>query len=424
MVKAQNDTIIYVTHQLNNQVIKICLDQHHIAAVYALAGCESGFFWEIYSPYGYQSSSDNPIILDSDFSRSFGVDFHGCGYVIGFGVDFIESNVPNETTDETWIHGGKLAELQAVGNDSVDMYSYRWDTGETENIIYKPGGTYVCGISDLCATSYRTKVVKESVEIYRAGIDLATGYNKLTWHVNPVMLGVYDQVKVLWKGSQVAGYASYADGQFIHEGQGSSIQSWNYRLVGITYEGIECPIESYMKGTPHANYYPINNNTMLKMDWTPPFIEEGAPLSIDHIEVYRYEPSSQQLVVVSDYVEANAQEVSFPIESFNNGQAVLGFVFNDGRDGEEISYTNLSEYFDVDGINENSESGAFEVYPNPSNGTFTVEGAVNVTITNIMGQVVAKSYAENGMHTISLSSAGAGVYFISDGILSKKVIIK
>lgn len=430
-VQTQNDTVLSITQILEGDVplLDVCKNKYDRAIIYPAEGCSS-FYWSIYGVPYYENQ---PLILDKNDSYYHfggiyvfcGVNYIGCGMNSSFTIRWFDTTVPNETTDETWIHGGELAELQAVGNDSVDMYSYHWDTGETENVIYKPGGTYVCGISDLCATSYRTKIVKESVEIYRAGIDLATGYNKLTWHVSPAMLNVYDQVKVIWKGSQIAGYAPYASGEFIHEGQGSDIQSWNYRLVGITYDGTECPIESYMIGTPHANFYPINNDTRLKIDWTSPFIEEGAPLSINHIEVYKYQPSSQEIVVVSDYVEPNAEEVSFPIESFNNGQAVLGFIFDDrrdGRDSEEISYTNLSEYFDIDGVAENGES-AFEVYPNPSNGTFTVQGAKTLSISNVLGRVITESYSEEEMHHLSMEYLSPGVYFISDGVITKKLII-
>ena len=422
--KAQNDTVFYVNGLYTSSPVKVCTEKYDRAIVRAFENCTQ--FWWYINETQVENTADS-IIITPDMVLMPGVydvcivRCNGCLHSYVLDLEFWSTNVPTENTEVTYVHGGGYADIQAVEDDSTGMYTYHWSNNDTTNYLHVPAETYVCAISDGCGTSYRTRIVRECVEIYRAGVDLATGWNKLTWQVDPEMVGVYDQVKVLWKGgSQVAGYAPYEAGEFLHEGQDSNQQSWKYSLVGITYDGTECPIESYQKGTPHGDYFPINENTRLKLTWTLPFIEEGAPCSIDHIEVYKYEPSSQQLVVVSDWVEADAEEVSFPIEQFNNGQAVLGFKFNDGRrDNEDISFTNLSQYFDIDNVGENGGS-TFNVYPNPAKDRVTIEGTGTMTVTNTLGQTILTQEI-NGKENVVLPQ---GLYFVKMNGETRKIVVE
>ncbi len=426
LATAQENITLLIEDRPDDQ--DLCIDDHQTVIVYAEDGCED-FEWII---DGVNHHNVNPITIDWQHGSQHDIVYRGyCngGYFWAFWIFYHDNRVPTPFTHYEWKRQGSTKTIEAVGIDSTGWdfpYSFLWSTGDSTRTIdvIRPD-TCICDITHWCGSSTRNFIVWNSVEIFRAGVDLATGWNKLTWQVDPEMVGVYDQVEVLWKGgSQIAGYAPYEAGEFLHEGQGSDDQSWKYSLVGITYEGIRCPIESYQKGTPHGDYFPINEGTRLKMTWTLPFIEEGAPCSIDHIEVYKYEPSSQQLVVVSDWVEADVEEVSFPIEQFNNGQAVLGFVFNDGRrDNEEVSFTNLSEYFDLDDIAENSSS--FKVYPNPasSGGIVTVEEVQDLKVYNLTGQLIFENHSENEIHHFSLELPGA--YFIQSGEgIVKKVVVK
>ena len=63
-----------------------------------------------------------------------------------------------------------------------------------------------------------------------------------------------------------------------------------------------------------------------------------------------------------------------------------------------------------------------KIYPNPSHGTFTVEGVENLTVFNTLGQAVATSHSATGTHTFTLRS---GLYFVkSDEGTVQKVVVE
>jgi hypothetical protein len=67
------------------------------------------------------------------------------------------------------------------------------------------------------------------------------------------------------------------------------------------------------------------------------------------------------------------------------------------------------------GLNTNSTSSAITLYPNPNNGSFTIETSSTVTIeiTNAIGQVVLSRMINSGKNAIALENAVNGVYFVS-----------
>ena len=62
----------------------------------------------------------------------------------------------------------------------------------------------------------------------------------------------------------------------------------------------------------------------------------------------------------------------------------------------------------------------FEVYPNPAQGRFTVEGAGTVTISNVMGQTVLTRKID-GKETIALPR---GMYFVKLGNQTRKIVVE
>ena len=417
--KAQSDTTFYVTPGLDNQEIHLCVENYNRAIIYAMVGCDQ-FWWSVNGSGSY----DNSIILDYSSGSYFAVHFngYGCGYNILFDVMFFEPNIPNETTTELWKRPFETLGLESVGIDSIGTgayefnYSFLWSTGETTyNIDVAEPGTYTCEITSPCSSVTRTFVVRDNVEIYRSTVDLATNLNKVTWQVTEEQAGYINQVKVERDGF-VVGMAPYQDGQFL-DAIGSENAARNYRLTGILYDGTECPIPSYQKGTTHVDYSPnANNPSKLNLAWTPPYIEEGAPVSIAYFQICKYDPESNEITVI-DQIGANNTIASYNNNLFEGGYAVLGVLFNESKDNENISFSNLSE--EVLGVGDQTEN-RFMVYPNPSNGVVTIEGTGRLTVMNLLGQEVLTQEIERKT-TLEIPK---GIYFMKLGSIIHKVVVE
>jgi hypothetical protein len=83
-------------------------------------------------------------------------------------------------------------------------------------------------------------------------------------------------------------------------------------------------------------------------------------------------------------------------------------------------------------INELANEGKFDLYPNPSNGMFTINSAQNTSITPIVYNVIGAEVKRfNGINhfpsTLDLSDLPNGIYYVknigSGKSLTKKIII-
>ena len=409
---AQNDTTIYVTPGMDTPIY-ICSIYYNQVIIYAMVGCDE-FHWYIDGNTSYE----NPIIITDNNEHL--ITFYGCHYAIGFAIFFVEPHIPNETTTTLWKRQHESMTIQPIGTDTInwDYYEFLWSTGETTALIdVTEPGTYTCDIMDYCGTATRTFIVQDNVEIYRAGVELQSGLNRPTWRTTPEQAEYISEVKVERDGF-VVGTVPYEQGYYL-DNIGSENAARTYKLTGILQDGTECPIPSYQKGTPHVDYSPnASNPNKLNMAWTPPYIEEGAPVSIAYFQICSYNPYTGEVTVL-DQIGPNNSIGSYDINLFNGGYAALGVLFNEGKEYEDVSFSNMSEEILSIGEQQNKN---FKIYPNPSNGTFTVEGVSNLTIYNTLGQTVATSHNEDDTHTFSLSS---GIYFIkSDEGTVQKVVVE
>ena len=404
---AQNDTVFYVNNM--ETIVDVCTNKYDTVLIYAAEDCTE-FIWLIEG----EEFSDNPVIITPEMcllgTTSCHIEYAGCDHSYSRVVHFIEPNVPNETTEKIWIHSGELAELKAVEDDSASMYNIHWDTGENENIIYKPAGTYIASISDLCATAYRTKIVEENVEIELATCDLESNLNMVTWPVIAAQAQYIDHLIVKRDGLQV-GTANYSDGYFI-DAIGSDAASRTYTLVAIATDGTECPIESYPKETIHMAYLTGINNT-IEINW-------NSPTGYDLIgyNICEYHPGAKDGdITVIDFVGAGVSSYTCQESQFNEGNVVVQGV--ESGKAENRLFSNRS--WETVGLGEH-QNKTFNLYPNPSNGQFTVEGANDLTVINTLGQIVARSHSENGRHSFSLTP---GFYFVkSDEGSVQKVVVQ
>lgn len=96
-----------------------------------------------------------------------------------------------------------------------------------------------------------------------------------------------------------------------------------------------------------------------------------------------------------------------------------------------ITNTTINEYLQVVSIKENSKDFQSNIYPNPTNGSFTIE--LNnkekqfIQLFDITGNTVLSQTIENGQDTIDASNLAAGVYTINikgnSTVINKKVVI-
>lgn len=78
-------------------------------------------------------------------------------------------------------------------------------------------------------------------------------------------------------------------------------------------------------------------------------------------------------------------------------------------------------------ISENKTEADFNVYPNPSNGIFTIETDYIFFVTDVIGKNIYHSGTKNQKTVIDLSKQPNGIYFLNmkteNGIISKKLVL-
>jgi hypothetical protein len=82
-------------------------------------------------------------------------------------------------------------------------------------------------------------------------------------------------------------------------------------------------------------------------------------------------------------------------------------------------------------VNELTDDKSFSVYPNPSSGMFTLNSKITngeISICNVLGEIVFSSKINSSVTTIDLSDAAGGIYFVNvrteKGSFTEKIIIQ
>tara|TARA_R110000782_G_scaffold5853_3_gene20254 strand:- start:47837 stop:49099 length:1263 start_codon:yes stop_codon:yes gene_type:complete len=128
----------------------------------------------------------------------------------------------------------------------------------------------------------------------------------------------------------------------------------------------------------------------------------------------------------------NYVQKGFTISGFPNS---ITYSFRMVSDG---SFTNMGVYLDdilLTGdinttINENDLTNAISIYPNPTNGIFSIEAdnMESIEITSITGEIVKELVINNNITTIDLTSFSSGIYFAkivtNKGSVIKKIVLE
>ena len=407
LIYAQDTIQINITDVPANGM-DVCTD--YVLAIYAETNCDE-WLWKVDN---VSHGMENPLVLQSQVHHSFRIQYFGCNFFHDCHINFRGGNAPTSFTQDMWKRFGETMTIEPVGTDSLSWYEYLWSTGATTSTIdVIETGTYTCQISDFCSTATRTFIVKDNVEVYRATVDLETNLNKATWQVTEEQAEYISEVKV-YRDGMLVGTAPYQDGYFL-DAIGSDNAARNYRIVGVSVEDEDCPIESYEKGTIHTTYYQdVNSN--LNMTWNIPYVEEGAQGTLTYFQICKYDPNTEELTVV-DQVNSSITDYTCGVNQFDGGYAVIAAVFNDGKGLEELSFSNLTT--DILGLGENVET-AFRIYPNPAKGHFTVEGNGMMYISNVLGQEIMTKEID-GKETVELPK---GMYFVRLNDTVRKIVVE
>ena len=346
--QAQNYDTLYVQNIPDEQEYHYCSNEYDGVIVLGRPECQSQNQWEI----SWEWTFDDYIILHKE-TGYFQIVHIDCVDGRRFYVIFHSSDIPNPFPEPyIWKRQGEIITLSA-GNLNVNQiyqYDLEWSTGETtHDIEVLQDGLYTLTVTDelpnghVCTVETFPVGVCDNVELYRATVDLETNLNKVTWQTTEAQAEYINQVKVYRDGFFV-GTAPYENGYFL-DAIGSDNAARNYRIVGVTPEGEDCPVASHQKGTIHTTYY-LDVNDNLNMTWNIPYVEQGAQGSLTYFQVCKYDPVTEQLTVV-DQVNSLITDYTCGVNQFEGGYPVIAAVFSDAknRDFEDLSFSNM--YTDI-----------------------------------------------------------------------------
>ena len=101
-----------------------------------------------------------------------------------------------------------------------------------------------------------------------------------------------------------------------------------------------------------------------------------------------------------------------------NEQEVEDHIFHQ-NDNPELGLVIFIPFVGYDAV-EDQNTASFEVWPNPAQGSFMVEGKGMMTITNVVGQTLLNREID-GKESIALPQ---GLYFVNIGNTTRKVIVE
>ena len=412
---------IVTVEQLNEQNLFFCMNNDFEGLIiYGENDCDNQT-WYItdYGSITIQEENVDSVVIYNQAQNviSLEVNYSGCN--ISFSnkwVALIKTAINENPLSEQvqWKRKNEFVTLNAEIHCSYQEINYEWSTGETApSIEVSEPGIYSVTLTDYCGSATYSVEVRDNVEIYRATTDLVTNLNQVTWNTTPEQSEYITAVKV-YRNNELVGTVPYTDGVFT-DNMGSENTQWQYHIVGVSVEGDDCPIPSYWKRTIHLDRV-LGAQGQYILQWTP--YEEESPAK-DEVTAYGiYDVVNgipNHVIDVGNFTNVYAYNPA----DFHGYGAVAAVFAEKGL--EEFAFSNLTKEL-LTSVGENPEP-KMSIYPNPTNGEFTVECKGNLAIYNTLGQIVAISHAtENGIHSFSL---GTGVYFIkSDEGAVQKVVVK
>lgn len=336
------------------------------------------------------------------------LEYYGCSVNVTCYFALISSSVQDNPFIDPIIWKRENEQISLSAKPGCE---YLWSTGETTiaiNVLVP--GIYSVTQSNQCGSVTYSVEVRDNVELYRATCDLLTNKNQVTWQTTPEQAEYISAVKV-YRNNELVGTVPYTDGSFT-DNIGSESTQWQYHLVGVSVESDDCPVPSYWKRTIHLDHIQGAQGDHI-LQWTP--YEEESPAG-DDVVAYRIfdvvDGVPTQVIDVGDFTNVYAYNPS----DFH-GYGAVAAIFAEGRGYDELAFSNLTrEKLDV----KEQVASRMSIYPNPANGTFTIEGSGTMVIINALGQT-SLTREIDGKKTIELSQ---GMYFVKLGEIVQKVVVE
>ena len=124
-------------------------------------------------------------------------------------------------------------------------------------------------------------------------------------------------------------------------------------------------------------------------------------------------------------ITANQNEATYQWINCNGNVAISGEInqiFNATASGDyavivtQNSCTDTSDCYNINtvGTIENGSSASATIYPNPSNGRYTIKGnsITSIEVYNVTGEIIFQSLSNNQQTDIDLSNQTNGIYFM------------
>lgn len=404
LCSAQNYANVFINEILEGQNYHFCTEIYDGAIIHGVDGCDLNQ-WFING--GELIICDSIVVLSHNQQQTYIIDHTGCNLTTFFGIVFRFSYVQDPFDEHTtW---KRPNDTIMIGSDlgHTGQITYQWSNGKTTPTIeVMEPGIYSVIISDICDSETYSVGVRDNVEISLATCDLETNHNMVTWPVTAAQAEYIDHLRVKRDGIEV-GTANYSDGQFI-DAIGSDAASRTYTLIAVATDGTECPIVSYPKETIHMSYTLGMGNT-IEMGWNTP-----TGYDLLGYNICEWNPNDGNLFVI-DFVGASVTSYTCSEAMFDYGNIVIQGVENGKTESRLLS----NRSWETVGLGEQS-SAAFKVYPNPSNGIFTVEGTGTLRIANVLGQEIIAKEIE-GNTAIELPQ---GIYFVRLNGVVRKIVVE
>ncbi len=156
----------------------------------------------------------------------------------------------------------------------------------------------------------------------------------------------------------------------------------------------------------------------------------GNGTNAGHVRIYQWNESSwlQSGNDIDGQTNGNAE--GYAVNMSSDGHSVImGTRENPELDGVTLRHVRVFSDISL-GVNEKNSDIELSVYPNPSNGIFTIESKNidHFTVTNIDGKVIKEANVKGNKSIIDLSEQAKGVYFLTlttkQGVQAKKLVIQ